>query len=46
MAAQGTYAATNEQILRLVQEVQAELADSKAREQEIARNLKRLLDGR
>ena len=44
MTSQGTQAPTNERILRLVQEIQAELADSKTREQQIARDLKRLLD--
>jgi hypothetical protein len=44
MASQGTQAATDERILHLVQEVQAELADSKKREQQIGRDLKRLLD--
>jgi hypothetical protein len=44
MASQGAQAATNERIVRLVQEVQAELAESKKREQQIARDLKRLLD--
>ena len=44
MAGQGTQAPTNEQILRLVLELQTELAESKKREQQIARDLKRLLD--
>jgi hypothetical protein len=44
MADKGTQTATNERILRLVQEVQAELAESKKREQQIARDVKRLLD--
>jgi hypothetical protein len=44
MADQGTQAPTNERILRLVQEVQAELAESKKREQQIARDVRRLLD--
>jgi hypothetical protein len=44
MASQGTQAATNERIARLLEEVKAELADSKTREQQIARDLTRLLD--
>ena len=44
MASQGAQTATNERIVRLLQEVQAELADSKEREQQIARDLTRLLD--
>jgi hypothetical protein len=44
MASQGTQSATNERIVRLLQEVKAELADSKRREQQIARDLTRLLD--
>ncbi len=44
MAGQSTQPATNERILRLVEEVRAELAESKKREQQIARDLKRLVD--
>lgn len=44
MASQGTDVATNERIMRLLQEVKAELADSKKREQQIARDLTRLLE--
>lgn len=44
MADQGAHAATNERIVRLLQEVKAELADAKRREQQIARDLTRLLD--
>jgi hypothetical protein len=44
MANQSMQAPTNERILRLVQGVQAELAESKKREQQIAREVKRLLD--
>lgn len=44
MASQGAQAATNERIVRLLQEVKADLADSKKREQQIARDLTRLLD--
>jgi hypothetical protein len=43
MANQGT-APTNEQIVRLLEELKAELADSKRREEQIARDLTRLLD--
>ena len=35
--------ATNERIVRLLEEVKAELADSKQREQQIAKDLTRLL---
>ncbi len=44
MASQGAQAATNERIVRLLQEVKAELADAKQREQQIARDLTRPLD--
>ncbi len=44
MASQGANAATNERIVHLLQEVKAELADAKKREQQIARELTRLLD--
>jgi hypothetical protein len=43
MGGQGTQPATNERIVRLLEEVKAELADSKKREQQIARDLARLL---
>ena len=43
MAGQSTQPATNERIVRLLEEVKAELADSKKREQQIARDLTRLL---
>jgi hypothetical protein len=43
MANQGK-APTNEQIVRLLEELKAELADSKRREEQIARDLTRLLD--
>jgi hypothetical protein len=36
-------APTNSQIIRLLEEVKAELADSKQREQQIAKDLARLL---
>ena len=45
MASQGKQA-TNERIVRLLEEVKADLADAKAREQQIARDLTRLLDRR
>jgi hypothetical protein len=41
--ARQTEQATNERILRLLEEVRAELADSKQREQQIAKDLTRLL---
>jgi hypothetical protein len=46
MAGQGKQPATNERIVRLLEEVKAELADSKKREQQIARDLTRLLERR
>lgn len=36
--------ATNERILRLLEEVQMQLADSRKREEQIARDLARLLE--
>lgn len=36
--------ATNERILRLLEEVQVQLADSRKREEQIARDLARLLE--
>ena len=42
--ASGVQAPTNEQIVRLLEEVKAELDDSREREQQIARDLARLLD--
>jgi hypothetical protein len=44
MASQGAQAATNERIVRLLQEVKAELSDVKKREQQLARDVARLLD--
>jgi hypothetical protein len=44
MAQSGAQPATNERIVRLLQEVKAELADSRKREQQIGRDLARLLD--
>jgi hypothetical protein len=46
MASQGASAATNERIVRLLEEVKAQLADCKKREQQIARDLTRLLNRR
>ena len=46
MASQSAHAATNERIVRLLEDVKAELADAKKREQQIARDLTRLLDRR
>jgi hypothetical protein len=43
MAPQSAQAATNERIVRLLEEVKAQLADSKKREEQIARDLTRLL---
>jgi hypothetical protein len=43
MASQTAQPATNERIVRLLEEVKAELADSRKREQQIARDLARLL---
>lgn len=36
--------ATNERILRLLEEVQVQLADSRKREEQLARDLARLLE--
>jgi hypothetical protein len=44
MAQTGAQAATNDRIVRLLEEVKAQLADSKKREQQIARDLARLID--
>jgi hypothetical protein len=44
MAQAGTQAPTNERIVRMLEEVRAELAQSKWREEQIARDLARLLD--
>jgi hypothetical protein len=43
MAKQSTQGATNERIVSLLEEVKAQLADSKKREEQIARDLARLL---
>ena len=43
MPGANTQPATNERIVRLLEAVQAELAASKRREEQIARNLERLL---
>lgn len=44
MASQSAPPATNERIVRLLEEVKTQLADAKQREQQIARDLARLLD--
>lgn len=44
MASHSAQPATNEQIVRLLGEVTTQLADSKKREEQIARDLARLLD--
>jgi hypothetical protein len=44
MANQGAQAATNERIVRLLEEVKAELADAKQRDEQVARDLARMLD--
>jgi hypothetical protein len=44
MAGQKAQPATNERILRLLEEVTAKLAESEKREQQIARDLARLLN--
>lgn len=44
MASQTAQAATNERIVRLLEEVKTQLDDSRKREQKIARDLTRLLD--
>lgn len=44
MASQTGAGATNERIVRLLEEVKAQLADSKKREQQIAKDLGRLLN--
>jgi hypothetical protein len=43
MAGKTAQPATNERILRLLEEVRAELADARKREERIARDLARLL---
>jgi len=43
MTSQSAPPATNERIVRLLEEVKAQLADSKQREEQIARDLARLL---
>jgi hypothetical protein len=42
MASHSAQPATNERIVRLLEEVKAELADSKKRQEQIARDLTRL----
>ena len=46
MASQSAQPATNERIVRLSEEVRAQLAESKKREEQIARDLGRLLKGK
>jgi len=46
MAKQSAPPATNERIVRLLEEVKTQLADSKQREQQISRDLARLLNRR
>jgi hypothetical protein len=43
MASEDMQRPTNERIVQLLEELEAELADSKEREQQIARDLTRLL---
>jgi hypothetical protein len=43
MATQGAHAAANERIVRLLEEVKAQLADLSRRDQQIAKDLTRLL---
>jgi hypothetical protein len=44
MASQTKQPATNERIVRLLEEVKAQLADSDRRQQQMARDLTRLLE--
>jgi hypothetical protein len=44
MATKAAHAATNERIVRLLEEVKAQLADAQKRDQRIARDLTRLLN--
>ena len=46
MASQSVQPATNERIVRLLEEVRAQLAESKKREEQIARDIARLLKGK
>jgi hypothetical protein len=46
MAGESAQPATNERIVRLLDEVKAQLAEAKRREEQIARDLTRLLDRR
>lgn len=43
MASQSAHPATNARIVRLLEEVRTQLADAKKRDEQIARNLTRLL---
>jgi hypothetical protein len=44
MASQRAEAATNERIMRLLEDVKAQLADAKKRDEQIARDLTQLLE--
>jgi hypothetical protein len=44
MAGQSTEPATNERIVRLLEEVKAQLADSREQQERIARNVTELLE--
>jgi hypothetical protein len=44
MASQSAQPATNERIMRLLEEVRSQLAESKKREEQIARDVTRLLN--
>jgi hypothetical protein len=44
MAGKSAQPATNERIVRLLEEVKAQLADAERREQQIARDVARLLE--
>lgn len=46
MAGKSGDGATNERIVRLLQEVKAELAESRKQEQQIARDVARLVKGK
>jgi hypothetical protein len=43
MASQSKHSATNERIVRLLEEVKAQLADAGKRQEQLARDLSRLL---
>jgi CRISPR/Cas system CSM-associated protein Csm2 small subunit len=46
MASQSKQSATNERIVRLLEELKAQLAESSQRQEQIARDLARVLDRR